>query len=113
MKSSEIKVGETYQFMGSENPARAHLAGQPFTVAEIRPVWRRLNKRSRKTKRFFNDDGVGARADELEPMDRPEIENKDCSEVISQNPGAVIIKDKPYGELRDFTEDLAPSPWGD
>jgi hypothetical protein len=71
MKSSEIKVGETYQFMGSENPARAHLAGQPFTVVEIIPVWRRLNKRSRKTKRFFNADGIGARADELEPIEVP------------------------------------------
>lgn len=71
MKSSEIKVGETYQFMGSENPARAHLAGTPFTVTEIIPVWRRLNKVSRKTKRFFNADGIGARADELEPIEVP------------------------------------------
>lgn len=95
MKGSDIKIGETYQFMGSENPARAHLAGQPFTVTEIIPVWRRLNKVSRKTKRFFNADGIGARADELEPMDDDQ----------SQEP--------PPNELRDFTEDLAPSPWGD
>jgi hypothetical protein len=69
MKSSDIKPGETYRFMGSESPTRAHLAGQPFTVVEIKAVWRRLFKKSKRVKRFFNEDGIGARADELEPMD--------------------------------------------
>lgn len=91
MKSADIKIGETYTFMGSESPARQHMAGEPFTVTEIKSVWRRINRRRSKVKRFFNADGVGARADELEPMDEPKLD---------------------LGPL-DFTEDLAPSPWGD
>jgi len=93
MKSADIKVGETYRFMGSESPTRAHLAGEEFTVVNIENVWRRLKKGRRKVKRFFNEDGVGARADELEPLDDdPKPAQK---------------------ELRDFTEPFAPSPWGD
>lgn len=69
MKSSEIKIGETYTFVATESQARKHLEGQPFTVVEIKPVWRRLFKQSKRVKRFFNEDGIGARADELEPMD--------------------------------------------
>jgi hypothetical protein len=70
MKSKDIKQGETYMFVGTESPARKHLEGEPFTVQEIRAVWRRVfRKGSRKVKRFFNADGVGARADELEPLD--------------------------------------------
>ena len=76
MKSNEIKTGETYTFMGSESPARSHLAGEPFTVVEIKNVWRRVNKGRRKVKRFFNADGVGARADELEPIDEPRDDEK-------------------------------------
>jgi len=91
MKSDEIKVGETYTFMGSDSPARAHLAGEPFTVTEIKSVWRRVNRGRRKVKRFFNAEGVGASADELEPMDEPKFD---------------------LGPL-DFTDDRAPSPWGD
>lgn len=69
MKSSDIKEGETYMFMGSESPARAHLAGTHFKVTEIKAVWRRQFKQSKRVKRFFNEDGIGARADELEPLD--------------------------------------------
>lgn len=70
MKSSQIKQGETYMFVATDSPARKHLEGEPFTVVNIKAVWRRLKlKGSKKVKRFFNADGVGARADELEPMD--------------------------------------------
>lgn len=93
MKSADIKIGETYTFMGSESPARQHLAGEPFTVTEIKSVWRRVNRGRRKVNRFFNADGIGARADELEPRD---------DDQQSAQP-----------ELRDFTEPFAPSPWGD
>jgi hypothetical protein len=68
MKSSDIKTGETYMFVATDSPARKHLEGQPFTVYEIKAVWRRI-RGTRKVKRFFNEDGVGARADELEPLD--------------------------------------------
>lgn len=68
MKSSQIKVGETYMFVATDNPARKHLEGQPFEVTEIKAVFRRI-RGTRKVKRFFNEDGVGARAEELEPMD--------------------------------------------
>lgn len=67
MKSSEIKVGETYLFVATESPARKNLEGEPFTVVDIKPVWRRIFRQSKRVKRFFNADGVGARADELEP----------------------------------------------
>lgn len=55
-------------FVATDSPARKHLEGTEFTVQEIRPVWRRQFKQSKKVKRFFNADGVGARADELEPL---------------------------------------------
>lgn len=72
MKSSEIKVDETYLFLATDSPARKHLEGQEFTVVRIEAVWRRLKKKgSRRVKRFFNEDGVGARAEELEPLDKP------------------------------------------
>lgn len=69
MKSSDIKIGTTYMFVATDAPARKSLEGKPFTVVDIRAVWRRWAKKSRRTKRFFNEDGVGARADELEPID--------------------------------------------
>lgn len=69
MKTNEIKEGETYLFIGTDSPARKALEGQPFKVVEIKAVWRRRFKQSRRVKRFFNEDGIGARADELEPMD--------------------------------------------
>lgn len=70
MKGSEIKQGETYMFVATDSPARKHLEGQEFTVVEIKAVFRRLFKKgTRKVKRFFNEDGVGARAEELEPLD--------------------------------------------
>lgn len=68
MKASRIKPGETYFFVATDSPARKHLEGTPFEVVEIKAVWRRQFKKSRKTKRFFNAEGVGARAEELEPL---------------------------------------------
>ena len=68
MKASEIKAGGTYMFVATDAPARKSLEGQPFRVVDIQDVWRRRAKQSRRVKRFFNDDRVGARADELEPL---------------------------------------------
>lgn len=65
MKASDIKIGETYLFIGSDSPARKHLEGTSFTVTEVKSVWRRANKTSRRVKRFFDANGIGARADEL------------------------------------------------
>lgn len=65
-------MGETYLFVGSDSPKRAHLAGHPFTVTSIEKVYRKIayrkGKRSMKVTRFFNDDGIGARPEELEPL---------------------------------------------
>lgn len=69
MKAADIVIGETYLFVATESQARKFLEGQPFTVTGKKQVWRRLNKSSRRVNRFFNEDGIGARADELEPLD--------------------------------------------
>lgn len=74
MLKSEIEVGETYYFVGSDSPTRKHLAGLPFKVVKKERVFRkqayRRGKRAGTVKvlRFFNDDGIGARAEELEPL---------------------------------------------
>lgn len=82
MKTKDIKQGETYMFVGTESPARKHLEGEEFTVVEIKAVWRRvIRKGSRKVKRFFNADGVGARADELEPLDSKNTTEKPANEA--------------------------------
>lgn len=71
MKSSDIKVGQTYMFTFTDSVARKHLEGQPFEVTEIKPVFRRFKHAgTRKVKRFFNADGIGARPEELEPLSR-------------------------------------------
>ena len=72
MKSSEIVQGETYLFLATDSASRKHLEGEPFTVIEIKSVWRRIG-RKRKVKRFFNEAGDGARAEELEPIDKPHV----------------------------------------
>lgn len=69
MKAADIIIGETYLFVATESAARKHLEGQPFTVTGKRAVWRRLSKSSRRVNRFFNEDGIGARPEELEPLD--------------------------------------------
>lgn len=67
MKQSDIKVGVTYLFVATDSEARKHLEGKPFTVERIENVWRKFRGKGRKkVKRFFNDDNVGARAEELE-----------------------------------------------
>lgn len=73
MKGADIVVGETYLFVATMSEARKHLEGEHFTVTEIKKVWRKMGysrgKKSMKVNRYFNEDGVGARADELEPLD--------------------------------------------
>lgn len=74
MKASDIKEGGTYMFVATDSLSRKHLEGELFTVVQIKNVWRRRFKTSRKVKRFFNSDGIGARAEELEPWDESETE---------------------------------------
>lgn len=69
MKSSEIKIGETYLFVATDSPTRKHLEGQPFEVTEKRRVWRRVKGKRANVYRFFNDQGAAARAEELESME--------------------------------------------
>ena len=78
MKLSDIKVGETYLFVATDSPARKSLEGQPFTVTEIKSVWRRNKLRSARMKRVFNEDGVGARPEELEPISEREFPCNQC-----------------------------------
>jgi len=84
MLKSEIVVGETYYFVGSDSPTRKHLAGMPFKVVRKERVFRKQAYRRGKARtgtvkvlRFFNDDNIGARAEELEPL--PEREWSKCS----------------------------------
>jgi hypothetical protein len=66
MKQSDIVIGETYLFIATENPARKHLEGEPFTVVSKKAVFRRLGKKNtRKVNRYLNDAGDAARAEEL------------------------------------------------
>lgn len=84
MKSNDIKEGVTYTFVATDAPARKHLEGQPFTVVRIANVWRRIKlKGSKRVRRFFNEAGDGARADELEPRD---VENPAEKPVIDDLP---------------------------
>lgn len=91
MKAIDIQVGETYMFVATDAPARKSLEGHPFKVVDIRPVWRRRDKISRRVKRFFNEDGVGARADELEPLDEGRFACDHCGKV--SNVSEVAIDD--------------------
>jgi len=77
MRQRDIKEGQTYLFLATENPARKHLEGKPFTVISKKAVFRRGKKGLRKPWRYFNEDGIGARAEEL--VELPERENP-CSE---------------------------------
>ncbi len=79
MRSKDIIEGGTYLFLATEALGRKHLEGKPFTVVEIKAVFRRLKFKggTRKVKRFFNEDGIGARAEELEPIDHEQPEQED------------------------------------
>lgn len=68
MKSSEIKIGETYLFVATDSPTRKHLEGQPFEVTEKRRVWRRVKGKRANVYRFFDQLGHAAMAEELEPI---------------------------------------------
>jgi hypothetical protein len=85
MKSSEIKQGETYLFIATDNPLRKGLVGQPFTVYEIKRVWRRVKKKRANVKRFFNEFGEGARAEELEPLNQEVVEMSITLCIPSEN----------------------------
>lgn len=69
MLVKEIEDGTTYLFVATDNVARQALVGYPFTVQYRKAVFRKFKgQATRKRIRFFNDDGVGARAEELEPL---------------------------------------------
>jgi hypothetical protein len=70
MKIDQIEEGETYMFVATLDPARKNLEGKKFYVATKRLIWRKKhgNPRHHQVWRVFNEDGVGARADELEPL---------------------------------------------
>src|SRR5688572_6619319 len=105
MLKHEIQVGETYYFVGSDSPTRKHLAGQPFTVVRKERVFRKMPyRRGRKAGtvkvlRFFNDDGIGARAEELEPLpaDMVRVENYDTSD-----PGIVSVDNRDFPEKYSY-----------
>lgn len=87
MLKADVQVGETYLFIGSDNAKRQYLTGQPFKVERADKVFRKISwnhsKRSVKSLRFFNADGIGARAEELEPY--PGISSQDW-ELINVEP---------------------------
>lgn len=68
MQKRDIDDGETYLFIGTTSAEREHLVGRPFTVSYRKAVFRKAGGRTGKRIRFFNHDGVGARAEELEPL---------------------------------------------
>jgi len=77
MRTKDLVDGETYLFVATDSPARAHLVGRPFTVAYRKAVFRRFRGQgTRKRLRFFNEDGVGARAEELDELP-PELHHWD------------------------------------
>jgi predicted RNA-binding Zn-ribbon protein involved in translation (DUF1610 family) len=82
MKRDDVEVGETYLFIGSDSPKRKHLAGQAFTVVSKDQVYRKVSyrhkKRSMKVIRFFNDDGIGARAEELGALPKDFTRCRNC-----------------------------------
>jgi hypothetical protein len=93
MLKKDIEEGKTYLFLATDSPARKHLEGQPFTVVEIKKVWRKIVKRgSRQTWRFFNDDGIGARADELEPMDEDNVDYEKLATVLESTGAAAVLE---------------------
>ncbi len=79
MKGTDISIDETYLFLATDSPARKHLEGMAFTVVRKELVYRRLKKGTRKTYRYFNDDGVGARAEELQPLPDRESPCSKCA----------------------------------
>lgn len=82
MRKQDIEVGETYLFVATDNPTRKHLEGQPFKVVERKAVFRKLKRGTRKPIRFFNENGVGARAEELGPLPANEWYTcPDCKEA--------------------------------
>jgi hypothetical protein len=69
MEGKHVIVGETYAFVATDSPARKHLEGTEFTVEYKKQVWRaQTGSRRVQVWRYFNADGVGARASELEPL---------------------------------------------
>lgn len=104
MLKADVQVGETYLFTGSSSPKRQHLAGELFTVHDAKQVWRKMTymrgRRTTKTWRFFNEDGIGARAEELEPL--PGEGHEDWRDASQQPPaeGLYMVMTDAQGYLR-------------
>lgn len=69
MNQPDIVIGTTYLFMVTRSWKKKELEGKPFKVVSSRLVWRYVHGHSwTKQRRFYNAEGYGARADELEPL---------------------------------------------
>jgi hypothetical protein len=69
MKNKEIKEGEIYMFVATEDPNRKHLEGKPFTVSGTKNRYTYKTGKPVKARiAFLNENGDVARADELETM---------------------------------------------
>lgn len=118
MLKSDIQVGETYLFIGSDSPKRAHLAGELFTVDSIDRVYRKMSylrgKRTSKVLRFFNDEGIGARAEELEPLPGQDSEDwRDMSEEPTTEGLYVVLTQKGvYTRTKWVREPFTPAAFG-
>jgi hypothetical protein len=86
MKANQIREGETYRFVATDAPGRKHLEGEEFTVVRIETVWRRIQRSSRRVRRFFNEAGDAARAEELEPLDDPQETPQQAAAPIDDLP---------------------------
>lgn len=74
MKSSGIKIGETYL-----------LDGKPFKVVSKEKVWRKLKKRRAFVYYFFDQDGNQASAEELDPTWVSEFQKEFTEDFIKRN----------------------------
>lgn len=123
MKKDDITLGETYLFVGSTSPKRQHLAGLPFTVVSIDRVYRKVayrkGKRSMKVTRFFNADGIGATAEELETLPNQGFYTcpgcKEVNRIIDLHVRPIneeIERACPNcGEAAQVTPDYVPNPF--
>jgi hypothetical protein len=78
LKHEDIEVGGTYLLV-TDNLTRRYLSGHPFTVKERRKVWRAQTTGLRiKVWRYYNEDAVAVRADELQELPERELPCTEC-----------------------------------
>lgn len=104
MEKKHVKEGETYLFVATTSPARKHLEGQPFHVEYKKRVFRKKNGRITKVLRFFNIDGIGARAEELAEMPEQVMEMSfDFNAVPPADGVPVILQHQEPGFNHDWS----------